>query len=373
MINNAPGQVDPITMNKREKEMYLCVLSSLAEENDPPYDPSPHLEGRKWRHHVVQKSNVEEQIRSLMDDGVDVFINLCDGTPDEPVSGVKLVKALEKLGAAYTGASHEFFDPTRQEMKRAAARVGVPTPAATFVKSMADVERAGRTLRFPMLVKPPHGYASFGIRRESRVTNVDDLKKQAAITMKDDGRALIEEFIEGREFTCLVAEDPDDPAHVWSFQPVEFIFPEGESFKHYNMKWVDYEKMNVVIVDNPAYDKRLREYTVKVFQALNGNGYARCDFRLGVDGEFYMLEINPNCGIFYPPSAPGSADFSLLNDPIGHQGFMDLIIRSALKHQADSLRVAPAIVRKREMVKQEVVRPQAKRQAVKRETAKRTG
>src|SRR5712691_6354480 len=136
--------------------MYLCVLSTVAEENDPPYDPSPHLEGRKWRHHVVQKFNVEEQIRSLMDDGVDVFINLCDGTPDEPVSGIQLLKALEKLGAAFTGASNGFFDPTRQEMKRAAARVGVSTPAATFVKSMADVERAARTLRFPMLVKPPH-------------------------------------------------------------------------------------------------------------------------------------------------------------------------------------------------------------------------
>ena len=119
--------------------MYLCVLSSLPEENDPPYDPSPHLEGRKWRHHVVQRTKVEDQIKSLMDDGVDVFINLCDGTPDEPVSGIQLVKALEKLGAAFTGADSTCFDPTRQEMKRVAARVGVPTPASTFVKSMADV------------------------------------------------------------------------------------------------------------------------------------------------------------------------------------------------------------------------------------------
>ncbi|HEX2696872.1 MAG TPA: hypothetical protein VHM28_04140, partial [Anaerolineales bacterium] len=269
--------------------MYICVLSSLPDGNDAPYDPSPHLEGRKWRHHVIQKNDVEGQIQALMDDGVDVFINLCDGTPDEPVSGIQLVKALEKLGAAYTGADGPFFDPTRQEMKRAAARVGVPTPASTFVKSMADVERAARTLRFPMLVKPPHGYASYGIRKESRVTNIDDLKTQAAITMKNDGRALIEEFIEGREFTCLVAENPDDSAHPTSFKPVEFIFPEGESFKHYDMKWVDYERMSVAVIDNPDYERRLREYTIKVFQALKGNGYARCDYRLGPDDEIYML------------------------------------------------------------------------------------
>ncbi len=222
-----------------------------------------------------------------------------------------------------------------------------------------------------MLVKPPHGYASYGIRKESRVTNLEELKAQAQITMKDDGRALIEEFIEGREFTCLLAENPYDFEHTITFKPVEFVFPEGESFKHYDMKWVDYEQMSVKVVDHPEYEQRLRDYTTKVFMVLGGNGYARCDYRLGADGEFYMLEINPNCGIFYPPAEPGSADFSLLNDPTGHQGFMDLIIRSALKRQAEALRVAPQIITKREMVKQEVGKPQAKRASAKREVAKR--
>jgi hypothetical protein len=43
-----------------------------------------------------------------------------------------------------------------------------------------------------------------------------------------------------------------------------------------------------------------------------------------------MLEINPNCGIFYPPHEPGSADFSLLNDPhTDHTKFMKLIVCNA--------------------------------------------
>lgn len=320
---------------------------------------------------MVQERKVEDQIRTLMDDGVEVFVNLCDGTPDEPVSGLQLIKAMEKLGAAFTGAGSNCFDPTRQEMKRVAARVGVPTPASAFVKSTADVERAARTLRFPMLVKPPHGYASYGIRKDSRVTTPEQLKKQAAITMKSEGRALIEEFIEGREFTCLVAENPDDASRPYTFVPVEFIFPDGESFKHYDLKWVDYEKMQVVAVDNPAFDRKLRDYTSRIFMEFGIRGYARTDFRLGKDGEFYMLEINPNCGIFYPPSEPGSADFSLLNEAMGHQGFMDLIIRSALKRQAESLRVEQPIVAKRELVKQEAGKSQPRKQSSKRETGHR--
>ncbi len=40
-----------------------------------------------------------------------------------------------------------------------------------------------------------------------------------------------------------------------------------------------------------------------------------------------MLEINPNCGAFYPPTDPGSADLCLLQDPEGHGGWRRLLLR----------------------------------------------
>jgi D-alanine-D-alanine ligase len=314
--------------------MYICALTSVPDQDDVPYDPSPYMKGYKWKQHLVLPDNVEKQIKDLMDDGVEVFINLCDGTPDDPLSGIGLVRAMEKIGAAYTGADSKFFDPTRDEMKNAAKRVSVPTPNWVFVSRVEDAEKVARRLRFPMLVKPPHGYASVGIRRDSRVENIEQLKTQMENEINEFGRALIEEFIEGREFTCLIAENPDNPKGPITFKPVEFIFPKGESFKHYNMKWIEYEKMSVAPVTEPRIEKILREYTMRVFKELDGNGYARCDFRMDADGKIHMLEINPNCGIFYPPTEPGSADFSLLNDPIySHTKFMKLIIRSGQKRQ----------------------------------------
>jgi D-alanine-D-alanine ligase len=306
----------------------------MPDANDVPYDPSPYMNGFRWKHHQVQPTNVEKQIKQLMDEGVDTFINLCDGTPDDPLSGIALVHALEKYNAAFTGAGSKFFDPTRDEMKNAARRAAVPTPNWIFVNRAEDAEKVIKRMKFPMLVKPPHGYASVGIRRNSRVENPDQLREQIENGIREFGRVLIEEFIEGREFTCLVAENPDKPEKPLTFMPVEFIFPEGESFKHYDMKWVDYEKMSVAVVDDPRINKTLREQTVRVFKELNGNGYARCDYRMDANGVIYMLEINPNCGIFYPPHEPGSADFSLLNDPkINHTKFMKLIIRNAQMRQ----------------------------------------
>jgi D-alanine-D-alanine ligase len=85
---------------------------------------------------------------------------------------------------------------------------------------------------------------------------------------------------------------------------------------------------------------------------MDGNGYARCDYRMATDGTIYMLEINPNCGIFYAPNEPGSADFSLINDPVyNHRKFLKLIIRSAQKRQNMLL---SARMNKRQVKKQRV-------------------
>src|SRR5512139_2393101 len=332
--------------------MYLCVLTSIPEPNDVPYDPSPHMNGFKWKQHLVSPKNVERQLRELASEGVDVFFNLCDGTPDDALSGIGLVQTMEKLALAFTGADSSFFDPSRQEMKAYAKKSNVPTPGWVMVDRVEDGELVSKRLRFPVVVKPPHGYASVGITRDSRCENVEQLKVQVGREIELFGRALLEEFIEGREFTCLIAENPDDPEGPITFKPVEFIFPDGESFKHYDMKWVDYERMSVAPVNDKKIEKTLREQTARLFKAMDGNGYARCDYRMASDGTIYMLEINPNCGIFYAPDEPGSADFSLLNDPVyNHQKFLKLIIRSAQKRQVNMLAARMA---KKQMKKQRV-------------------
>ena len=331
--------------------MYICVLSSTPDDpNDKPYDPSPHMNGFKWKHHQVNPKNVEQQMRALVNEGVDVFINLCDGTPDDALSGIGLVQLMEKMNLAFTGADSKFFDPTRQEMKMFAKQAHVPAPNWAMVDRVEDVEQAAKRLRYPVLVKPPHGYASVGITRDSRCVNLEQLKVQAGREIEQFGRALLEEFIEGREFTCLITENPDDANNPITFKPVEFIFPDGESFKHYDMKWVEYERMSVAPVEDKRIEKTLRDQTARVFKAMDGNGYARCDYRMDADGTIQMLEINPNCGIFYAPHEPGSADFSLMKDPVyDHHMFLNLIIRSAKNRQE---RMLLAKMKKRQIKKQ---------------------
>ncbi len=91
----------------------------------------------------------------------------------------------------------------------------------------------------------------------------------------------MEEFITGREFTVLVMENPDDSSEPILFEPIECVFGDGEEFKHYDLKWNDYHKIYWVQCkpEERELTERLKEHTKKIFVALNGSGYGRCDFR----------------------------------------------------------------------------------------------
>lgn len=316
--------------------MYICVLSSPPDADDIPYDPSSYFKNYKWEHFIPSPNNFKSEIDALNEKGVDIFVNLCDGTPDDELSGIGLVNYFEEKSLAFTGAGSKFFDPTRLEMKQAAMIANVPVPGSMFVHQEEDLLNFDHNLNFPLLVKPPHGYASVGLSRDSRVDDFAGLKFQTNKTISRFGGALIEEFVEGREFTTLIAENANDKNNPVTFRPVEFKFPPGESFKHYDMKWKEYDLMSVYPVTDHEIENKLRELTRRQFLAMDGVGYARCDFRMSNKGELLLLEINPNCGIFYPPNDPGSADFILLNDPLGHTGFLKLILESALKRKREN-------------------------------------
>jgi D-alanine-D-alanine ligase-like ATP-grasp enzyme len=248
------------------------------------------------------------------------------------------VQTLEKHGVAFTGATSECYEPSREAMKQACRAEGIATPDYVLARSAQDVDRAADTLRFPLFVKHYSSYSSVDLSRRSRVSTPAGLRQQARKIMRRHGAALIEEFIEGTEATVLVAENPDDPARPKAYVPLQYRFPEGETFKHSRMKWVDFGQMAAFPVEDPVLDARLRDVSARFFVALRGASFGRCDLRVDRDGVPYMLEINPNCGVYYRPEVAGSADLCLLHDPEGHVGFTRRLIRTALRRRKGAIR-----------------------------------
>ena len=317
--------------------MRICLLTNqdlLAEPfpaGDWPCDPRSFYPEAHWEVEYLRARTSVEQVERRIRQGFDLFFNLCDGAADQNTPGIEVVRTLEAHGVAFTGATSEFYEPSREAMKRACRAEGIDTPAYVLARRAADVERAAEQLRFPLFVKHYSSYSSVDLSRRSRVASPAGLRQQAKKIMRRHGAALIEEFIAGTECTVLVAENPDDLARPKTYTPLQYRFPAGESFKHSAMKWVDYRKMSVSPVDDPLLEARLRDVSARFFVALEGASFGRCDIRVDVSGVPFMLEINPNCGVYYLPADAGSADLCLAHDPEGHAGFTRQLIRAALR------------------------------------------
>ena len=321
--------------------MRICLLTTQDLDADPfpsddwPCDPRPFLPEAQWQVETLNKKTSVEMVTRLVEDGkFDLFFNLCDGAADQDIPGIEVVETLEGLGVPFTGATSNYYEPTREEMKEACRREGIATPAAVLARDEVDVERAAETLRFPLFVEHHNSYASVDLSRNSRVQSRAGLLQQAQKIISRYGGALIEEYIDGIECTVLVAENPDDPGRPVTYVPMQYRFPEGEEFKHADLKWVDYDALSSFPVEDPVLAGRLREEAGRFFVALGGASFGRCDVRVDAGGTPYFLEINPNCGVYYPPSDPGSADLCLMQDPAGHEGFTRQLVEAAMARHA---------------------------------------
>lgn len=316
--------------------MRICLLTpqDLAVEpfpaDDWPCDPRPYLPEATWHVETLEKASSVRTIRRLANEGFDVFFNLCDGTPECDVPGIEVVRALERLNLPFTGATSEFYEPSRVTMKRVCRELDIPTPAYVLARNERDVDRAATKLRYPLIVKHHSSYASIDLSRASRVASESGLRRQAAKMMRRHGAALIEEFIEGTECTVLVAEVPGRPERPRVYPPIQYTFPPGESFKHEKLKFVDYESLESAPVADRRLARRLQDVSARLFVALKGAGFGRCDIRVDAAGTPWMLEINANCGIYFPPESYGGADFCLAQDPEGHVGFTRRLIEAGL-------------------------------------------
>ncbi len=307
----------------------ICILNVSFEGSrssrstlDPLQNPEPYLPEHNYTRKFIRYRYERQEVEALAHQGYDCFINLCDGGSDEDLAGIEVVESLEALGLPFTGSKSFCYDPTRQQMKTASQQAGLLTADHWFATNLEDARTYYNSVPFPVIVKHPHGYNSEGITQHSVVSDFQNLERQVEIALKKYGSVLFEAFIPGREFTVLVAENADGFESPLVYQPVEFEFPEGETFKHFDLKWKGYQQLRCKPVENIELNQQLQLISRAYFQAMKASGYGRIDFRMDGRGNIYILEINPNCSIFYPPEDAGSADFILLNDPAGHRGFL---------------------------------------------------
>lgn len=312
--------------------MRICILTDEMPED---FDPAPYMQGFDWEM-VTITDPVLDVLRELdARNKFDVYLNICEGyerddESDWEYQGIDVIKALEELNLPFTGADSGFFDPTREEMQAAADANGVGFAKGYQVKSVEEAQRLVKNLRYPIMVKHPKSYGSTGMFRESRVDIPEQLAKQVERLCVEFGAARMEEFIVGKEYNVLVVDNPDDAENPIAYPPAELIFPPGEEFWHTDVKWDYNVPFDFKEVTDPDLIARLQDIAIRMYKAMGGVSYGRCDIRMNEQGELFILEINPNPAIMLKPEEYGPADYMILYDMGGYKLFFECIIRVAL-------------------------------------------
>ena len=317
--------------------MKICVLqadystSSVDYQNfDPARDLSPLLPDCVVDHVYLNKLTVYSQLKSLKKRQYDIFVNLCEGYLEWSVPSIEVIHYLELLNLPYTGPTAMLYDPSKELMKYVAFTEGINTPDYWIIESLNDLLAVDEQLVYPLFVKPLKAGDSLGIDQYSLVHNKKELILKVNAIIEEFDQILIERYIKGREFTVLIAADPQHN-DCRTFQPIEYVFPEGPPFKTYALKTSELHPDANIAVTDSKLDFLLRESAKKIFRSFNGVGYARLDFRLNEDGILYFLEINFTCSVFYNNGMEGSADHILNYDKIGKAGFLQLIIAEGMQ------------------------------------------
>jgi D-alanine-D-alanine ligase len=179
----------------------------------------------------------------------------------------------------------------KEVMKRILLERGIPVPRYVAYDNRAgsrpDLEQARRNLGLPLFVKPANLGSSVGV---TKVGAIEDLGKALAHAWQFDDKAIVEEFIEGREIECSVLGNEDPIASV----PGEIIPGSEHGFYSYDAKYRDPEGADLKIPADLPEDvtAKVQDLAVRSFVALLGEGMARVDFFVKQDGSVLVNELN---------------------------------------------------------------------------------
>jgi D-alanine-D-alanine ligase len=211
------------------------------------------------------------------------------GGEDGTVQGM-----LEVLHIPYTGSG---VSASAVGMDKGLTRVvlqaaGVPVPPGITLPARMIPARPPVNLGLPVVVKPCAQGSTIGV---SIVRTFSQWKKALQEAYRYGEHAVVEKYIPGREIAVGVFGDQ-------LFPGVEVMAPKG--FYNFTAKYGKASTRYICpALLSPKLEGRLREASLRAYQALGCRGAARVDFRVHTNGRPYILELN---------TIPGMTERSLL-------------------------------------------------------------
>lgn len=243
---------------------------------------------------VKKIGNALDLLEKINNLDVDIVFNISEGLCGRNrESQVPIL--LEMADIPFVGADALTLGLTLDKMmaKKIFIAEDIPTPKFLEIK-IVDTLQDTDHMKFPLIVKPRFEGSSKGLSEDSRVQNLDELKKQAEYIINTYKQpALVEEFISGQEFTvAIVGNDPPE-----AMSPVQ-IKIDGRlklNDKFYTFNRITSDKLEYICPAriNSDLKKNLMDLAVRTYDSVECRDFGRVDFRVDAEGKLYVLEINP--------------------------------------------------------------------------------
>jgi D-alanine-D-alanine ligase len=249
---------------------------------------------------------------------VDIVFPVLHGTDGEDGSIQGLLKAMN-LPMVGTGVSGSAISMNKLVAKRLLREAGLPVADFLYAyfgdEKKYPFEEVRKKLGLPFMVKSASLGSSVGV---SKVKSAADFSHAVEEAFRYDDCLLFEKFISGREIECAVLGNTP-PAASW---PGEIVISDQYEFYTFDAKYVDDKAVRIQVPAalEETIRERIRHLSLKAYQALGCEDFARVDLFLTSDGQVFINEIN---------TIPGFTNSSMFPMMWKERGisFTDLITR----------------------------------------------
>lgn len=260
---------------------------------------------------VAEKNPDIEKVKAMRQDGDKVFfgpnvIGICQSADivflalhGENGENGKVQACFDLMGIRYTGTDYvsSALCMDKGLTKEMFAVYNIPTPRGTTLKKG---EEDKREVPLPCVVKACCGGSSVGVCIARDEKEYEKAKEEA---FSYDNEVVIEQYIEGREFSIGVIEGRALP--VIEIAPINGFY----DYKNKYQAGSTVETCPALLSGEKT--KEMQGYAETAFRVLRLKNYARMDFMMNEAGEIYCLEAN---------TLPGMTPTSLLPQEAAAEG-----------------------------------------------------
>lgn len=264
---------------------------------------------------------VLESIEELKQFRPDLCFNSAEGHYGDSREA-QMPAVLDMLQFPYTcaGVTGMVLSHNKHLAKRQFITKGLPTPKFMIVTDENSIPDSD--LRYPMFVKPASEGSSIGINEHAVVRNFDELHRQVSWVLETtQAYTLVEEYIEGREFTIGVLGEEALPI-------VEIVSPTGfyDSAQKEDFNSAVYRVCPAKLTD--AQTREFQHLAIAAKHALRLEDVCRMDLRMDNAGNPYILEVNP-IPLMYPDPKQASLIYAAFAMGYTYTDIVRKIIESA--------------------------------------------